>query len=354
MPLSDLFKKSPKQEPPKRSSQEAPFGSPTLQKNRADAATEVMGIFDRNFRTSQGIHAGTVLFAGAWLAGTSLYRSLGYTQNSEPGTGILSEKVNQEWPKLMDLFTYYMVKSGIQLKPDQIRTQIPDVHKPLKTILQIQDAHQDEYNAIMKRHGLNYVDGARAGIIVCSMLFNYHCVKRQDLDPRLGAGIIGVAIVEGAKTSPMPLKSTSPAPAQAPSQVPASQNNQFAEVMKSIAANSIDGSGNRLVLGDGMMSMQDALVNGGRYILVHPEIASQFKQKNIDPYLIYETAMRIEIGSKIHRIDFVGGKVDEMLQTWSRKPQEQAPVHIRQVLWLNTNASGLGYEKNGNSWILKR
>ena len=48
MPLSDLFKKSSKPQPSGRSSQDEAFGSPALQKNRADAAAEVMGIFDRN------------------------------------------------------------------------------------------------------------------------------------------------------------------------------------------------------------------------------------------------------------------------------------------------------------------
>jgi hypothetical protein len=354
MPLSDLFKKSPKQEPPKRSSQEEVFGSPALQKNRADAAKEVMGIFDKHFRTPQGIHPGTVLSAGAWLAGTSLYRSFGYTQNPEPGTVMLSEKANQQFPKLINLFTYYMVQGGTPIKPEQFILQIPDASKPVKTILQIQEAHQDEYNAIMKRHNLNYLEGARAGIIVCSMLFNYHCVKRQDLNPRLGAGIISMGIVTGAKTVPAPLKPEGAAPVRAPQQAAAPQNNQLAEVIKSVAENSIDGSGNRLVLGEGMTPMQDALVKGGKYILVHPEVVNQLQQKNIDPFLVYEAALQIEIGSRIPRIDLVGGNVDQFLQAWHGRQHSQVPMHVRQVLWLMENANTLGYERNGDSWILKR
>jgi hypothetical protein len=84
---------------------------------------------------------------------------------------MLSEKANQQFPKLINLFTYYMVQGGTPIKPEQFILQIPDASKPVKTILQIQEAHQDEYNAIMKRHNLNYLEGARAGIIVCSMLF---------------------------------------------------------------------------------------------------------------------------------------------------------------------------------------
>ena len=351
MPLSDLFKKSPKPDPSKRSSQEEVFGSPALQKNRAEAATEVLGIFDRHFRTPQGTHASTVLSAAAWLAGTSLHRSFGYTQNPEPGTVMLSEKANQEFPKLLDLFTYYIVQSGTQIKPEHFILQIPEAFKPQKTILQIQEAHEEEYNAIMKRHYLDYLDGARAGVIVCSMVFNYHCVKRQDLDPRLGAGIISMGIVTGAKTAPMPLKQEKQA--SPPAGGSTSQNHQLAEIIKSIATNSIDGSGNKLVLGEGMTPMQVALNSGGKYILVHPAILRELQQRNIDPFLVYETALRTEMESRISQIDLVGGNVDQFLEAWKGRPHQQTPVHVRQVLWLVENARAFGYERNGNSWILK-
>jgi len=352
MPLSDLFKKSPKQEPPKRPSQEEVFGSPALQKDRVDAATEVMGIFDRHFRTPQGIHPGTVLSAAAWLAGTSLYRSFGYAQNPEPGTVMLSEIANREFPKLLDIFAFYMFQSGVRIKPDQFDLQTPDEFKPVKTLQQIQEAHQDEYNAIMKRHGLDYLEGARAGMIVCSMVFGYHCVQRKDIDPRVGAGIISMGIVTGAKTVPMPLKLEGSAPA--PVAENNAQNNQLTGVLKSIASNSTSGSETRLVLGEGMASMQEALAHGGKYILVHPGVVEQLVQNKIDPYLVYETALRLEMESKIPQIDFIGGIVDELLQQWSGKPQSQIPIHIRQILWLSANADNFGYVKSGNGWKLKR
>ena len=351
MPLSDLFKKSSKAQPPRRSSQEEAFGSPALQKNRADAAAEVLGIFDRHFRTPQGSHPGTVLAAAAWLAGTSLYRSFEYAQTAEPGTVMLSEKANQAFPRLLDLFTYYMSKSGTQIKPDQFILETPDTFKPTKTILEIQEAHQDEYNAIMKKHNLDYLDGARAGIIACAMLFNYHCVKRQDLDPRLAAGIISMGIVTGAKTVPMPLGQKMQS--QAPAPAGASQTSQLAEVIKSIAENSIDGSGDRLILGEGMTPMQTALGGGGRYILVHPEVVSQLQQKNIDPFLVYEAALRMEMAAGISQIHLVGANADQYVQAWHGRPHTQAPMHVRQVLWLAENAGALGYERNGNTWVRK-
>lgn len=352
MSFFNLFNKSPKEEPPKRPSQEEIFGSPILQANRVEAATEVMGIFDRHFTTSNGVHAGTVLSTAAWLAGTSLYRSFGYPQEHEPGMVILSEIANQEFPKLLNLFQFYIFQSGLPLQADQFILQIPDEHKPLKTILEIQEAHQDEYNAIMKRHGLDYLDGARAGMIVCSMVFSYHCLQRKDIDPRLGAGIISMGIVAGSKTAPFPLGTQKASPPN-PVVENNSQNNQLFEMLKSIAINSTNGSGTRLVIGDGMIAMQDALINGGKYILIHPEVANQLQQKNIDPYTVYEIAMRIELESRIPRVDFVGKSLQELFQAWKGKPQNQAPIHLRQALWVGTNADKLGYEYKGNCWVLK-
>ncbi|RPJ25165.1 MAG: hypothetical protein EHM33_15485 [Chloroflexi bacterium] len=348
MSLFNLFKKSPKREP----ARDDPFGSPELQKRRHAAAMEFLSILQANFFSPDGkVHAGTALAAAAWLAGTSLYRSLNYKHEPAPGTVVLSKEVNEEGSKLLNLFMYYCQRNGIALKPDQLVLKTPDEHRPQMEILQVQEKFQDQYNAIMKKHGLDYLDGAKAGIIVCSIIFQYQCTRARDIDPTIAAGIVSMGIVTGAKTTPPPLKSESSATPVSGDQ---GQNNQFADILRSIAQNSIDGSGARLVLGEGMTPMQEALSQGGKYILVHPEVVNQLKQNNIDPFLVYEAAMRIEITSKIPQIDFIGANVDELLQAWSGKPEEQAPIHVRQALWLQKNAGGLGYEKSGNSWKLKQ
>lgn len=344
MPLSDLFKKSTRKEP----AGDDPFGSPELQKKRHDAALEFLNILQRNFLSPDGKgHAGTVLSAAAWLAGTSLYRSLNYKGDPAPGTVMLSDEVNKAWPQLMNLFIYYCHRNGITLQPDRLVLQTPAEHKPQIEIRQIQEKLQDRYNAIMKKHDLDYLDGARAGVIICSIIFQYHCTRARDIDPGVAAGIVSMGILEAAKIVPPSLKPES-------SSTPASQNNQLADLLKSIAQNSTDGSGARLVLGEGMTPMQEALHNGGRYILVHPEVSNQLKQNNIDPFLVYEAALRMEIASRIPRIEFIGVNVDELFRTWSGKSEEQAPIHIRQALWLQRNANQFGYEKSGNSWELKQ
>ena len=182
------------------------FGDPSLQEKRVAAATDVMRLFDKFFNpTEEDVHVETVLFSAACLAGTSLFRSFGYSQNTEPGTVVLSDQANQAGSNLMKLFMFFIQKYGVSLKPNQLVTTFSNSNKPQMTILQIQENLQGSYHAIMEKHGLSYLDGARAGIVVCSMLFDHHCIDRKDIDLGLGAGIIGRGLVEGSKTTPFPL-----------------------------------------------------------------------------------------------------------------------------------------------------
>ncbi len=86
-------------------------------------------------------------------------------------------------------------------------TEFPEQDKPLMELAQVQAEYQDQYNEIMKKHGLDYLEGARAGMILCSIVFNYHCIANKDIDPYVATGIVAMGVVEGAKTSPVSLKS---------------------------------------------------------------------------------------------------------------------------------------------------
>ena len=347
MPLFDLFKKPPKKEPVRDDA----FGSPEMQKKRYEAAMDFLKVFQQRMPLVGGKpHAGTVLSVAARLAGTSLFRSLN-KEDVTPGMIVLSEEVNQAYPQLLNLFAFYCKQNGMDVMSKPMVTKFPRQDEPLMKTDQVLAEYQDQYHAVMKKHGLGYLDGARAGMIVCSIIFQYHQTVAKDIDPDVAAGIVAMSVVEGAKTAPLPLKpqGASPAPADNPG-----QRDQVTELLKRIAANSTDGSGPRLVIGEGMTPMQEALANGGVYTLVHPEVLKQLKQNNIDPFLVYEAALRIEIESRIPRIDLAGAAVDEVLKAWTGKPSNQVPLHARQVLWLEENANRLAYERKGNSWILKQ
>jgi hypothetical protein len=149
-------------------------------------------------------------------------------------------------------------------------------------------------------------------------------------------------------------KSPRKEPVMEKSSWPAEKNNdQFADLLKGIAQSSVDGNGTRLILGEGMAPMSEALKNGGKYILVHPEVIKKLEENGIDGFLVYEAALKMELASKTPQIDFINGNVAELIQQAHGKPERQVPVHVRQLLWLRDNAGNYGYRQNGNSWILK-
>lgn len=330
MPLFDLFKKPPKEEPVK----DNPFGSPELQKKRYDAALEFVKILQERFVAPDGkAHAGTVLSAVARLAGTSLYRSLNYNKDILPGSVVLSNEVNEAWPQLMNLFAFYCRQHGIDIMSKPLVTEFSEQDLPRMDLTQVQREFQDRYNEVMARYGLDYLNGARAGMIASSIIFQYHCTVARDIDPHVAAGIVAMGVVEGAKTAPPPLGSGKP--------------------MGSLAEKKTKNT-NRLVLGERDAAIQEAREHGGVYIDPNPGVLKTLQAGNIDPYLIYEQAMLDQIEAKIPRIDFVRTDVDALFEEWKSKPNAEAPIYVRLMLWLKKNASVHGYEQSGNSWLLKR
>jgi hypothetical protein len=350
MPFFDLFKKSPKKEPGGPTSRDASLFSPEMQKKRHDAAMEFIALFQEKTPLLHGRpHAGTVLAVPARLAGSSLYRALSYNKEIAPGTVVLSEEVNQAWPQLLHLFAFYCKQNGLDVMSKPPVTVFPEQNKPLMNVEQVLTAYQDEYLGIMQKHGLDYLEGARAGMIISSIVFEYHYKKAKDIDPFVAAGIVALGVVEGAKTTPPPLKPTRTAPPSPSEQKP--ESSELSDLILTIARNSTGGGGTRLVLGEGMSPMQEALSNGGKYILVHPEVLRKLTESQVDVFLVYEAALRLETAAKMPRIDFVGGNVDVLLQQWHGKAPVATPLHVRQVQWLQSKAPELGYERNGNSWI---
>jgi len=328
MPLSDLFKKSPKNEPSKQSTVDPSLLSPEMQKKRHAAAMEFVTAFQEKIPLVGGKpHAGTVLAVAARLAGSSLYRALAYKKDITPGTIVLSEEVNEAWPQLMNMFAYYCKQNGTDVMSKPPVTTFSERDKPLMSVEQVLAEYQDQYHEIMNKHGLDYLNGARAGMIVCSIFFEYHSRKVRDIDPFVASGIVAMGVVEGAKTSP-PELGTPP--------VHGTKNND------------------RLVLGERDAVIQEASDHGGAFIDLNPQALRTLQAGGIDPYLIYEKALLNKMEEKIGRIDFVKTDVDELFREWQEKSSAQTPIHVRLMLWLKENAAAHGYEQSGNSWIRKQ
>jgi hypothetical protein len=339
MPFSDLFKKQPKKEPVQeqinraiKPSTDETFLSHEMQKKRHEAALEFLKAFEERIPLVDGKpHAGTVLAVGARLAGTSLFRFVNQKEFTQ-GVVVLSEEINQAWPQLMNLFALYCNQNGVDIMSKPMVTKFPEKDKPRLEIEEVLAEYQDQYHEIMKKHGLDYLNGARAGMIICSILFEYHTKKVKDIDPFIAAGIVAMGIVEGAKTAPPKLGA--------------------GESIRSALAEKGQNQ-NRLILGEREAVLNEHHNKGGVYIDPHPEVLRTLQAGNIDPYIIYEKAMLQQIEAKIPRIDFIKADVDKLVEEWKSRPQTEAPIYVRLVLWLKNNASQYGYEQSGNSWVRK-
>ena len=277
-------------------------------------------------------HAGTVLSVAARLAGTSLFRAVN-KKDFPAGNVVLSEEVNQAYPQLLNLFAFYCKQNGMDVMARPLVTEFPAEDKPLMEVAQVQAEYQDKYSEIMNKYGLDYLEGARAGMVVCSIIFEYHCRRSKDVDPFVATGIVAMGVVEGAKTAPPPLgtKSASAMPTQ----------------------NTTPKNNNRLVLGERDAVIKEVNENGGIFIDINPAVLKTLQQGNIDPYLIHERGLLNQIEAKIPRIDFIDLDVDKIYNEWKQKSHDLAPIHIRLLIWLKNNSAAHNYQQNGNSWILK-
>ncbi|MBC8335384.1 MAG: hypothetical protein ISR59_12465 [Anaerolineales bacterium] len=330
MPLN-LFKgtSKPNKKPAKKPNLNHPKSSPDQQKKRYAAAVEFLEVFQGRMPLVGGKpHAGTVLSVAARLAGTSQFRAIN-KKDVDPGVVVLSEEVNQAYPKLLKLFAFYCKKNGIDVMAKRIMTEFPEKDRPLMDLTQTQTEYQHTYNEIMKKHGLNYLESAQAGMIICSIIFGYHCIKNKDIDPYVATGIVAMGVVEGAKTSPVSLDAK---PIDSPSQaVPANDS--------------------RFVIGEISVVIQDVQKNGGQYTLLNPMVEAKLKEANIDPQVVYIQGLKTQLEEKVSRVDFINMDIDEIL---GQKQKDDLPVHVFLAFWLDKEAVGYGYQRSGNSWVLKK
>ncbi len=176
-----------------------------IAKRRQAAALEIVTMLEDESESWFESSAASVLYACAWLAGTSLYRSLESGRDAAPGSPAFIDKSNEEGLKLMKVFMFLVDKDGIKLKPEDFAAEIPAEMRPAKSIGEVQAHFQRRYNEIMKAHEFDYLEGAKTGAVACARLVKLHCLNRPDLVPPVAASIVSVGFVEGAQTAPISL-----------------------------------------------------------------------------------------------------------------------------------------------------
>ena len=178
-----------------------------LEVRKEQSIQELAGLLNQHFSTTFESHPATLLRGCAWLAGASLFHSFRLPHKAAPGTPVFSDIANQEGPKLLNLYMYTVIEQyKIALDTKQIVYDTPPEYKPKKDIVTVQRLLLHPYNQVMKKYGFDHAVGAQIGAFVCALFTRTYCVERSDLDPRVAAGIVSMGLVEGTKTTPVPLK----------------------------------------------------------------------------------------------------------------------------------------------------
>ena len=171
------------------------------------AAKEIYTLLVSKLQQGTGVHIGTLVSAAARLAGGSLYRSFNFKDNQvPPGTVVLSEEANQEWPKLMGMALATLKANGLEVDQSKFVMKTPKQHAPQKEILEMQADLQQPFYQILSKHGLDYRQGALAAANACAIAI---LKSRLLVDPQITCGLAALGFVEGSKTAPLPLDSNS-------------------------------------------------------------------------------------------------------------------------------------------------
>ncbi len=170
-----------------------------IAKRRQAAADSVVTMLEQQYEAIFQSHAATVLRAAAWLAGTSLYRSL---DNEAKGSPLPETASDQEGLKLLKVFMLLVDKNGIQLKPEEYASSIPPEEEPRVNMMQVQQQFEGRYHEIMQQHGFDLLEGARTGAVACARMVKLHCLNRKDVQPNIAASTVSIGFVEGSKMVP--------------------------------------------------------------------------------------------------------------------------------------------------------
>lgn len=205
MLLSDVIKKFGNEESA-QGKEVSPALPDKLRRGRA-AALELLPILKAKLLSSNGgLHAGTMLCAAAWLTGTSLYRSFHFDQEDRLGAVLQAEDVNTQWERLVYLLEQYnFQKADIPVGRLVLAAMgAPDFFRPEVDMFIVQSELQESYNAVMQKHGFDYLDGARAGVILCTILIQQYSGARL-IEAEAAAGVVAQGIFEASKAVPPPL-----------------------------------------------------------------------------------------------------------------------------------------------------
>ena len=175
-------------------------------KRTHEAALETLSLLKTQLHASDGSpHAPTILFTAAWLTGTSLYQSLQYEKISLPGTMVTLQDLNREWDSLVYLLEEYTLqRSNVPIGRIVLAAMaVPSSFKPQIGVSDVQGELQAQYTSVMKKHGFDFTEGTRVGVLLCSILIQEYN-RAGIIDADAATGLAAQGIFEAARQCLLP------------------------------------------------------------------------------------------------------------------------------------------------------
>jgi hypothetical protein len=168
-----------------------------------DAANEFARETVTSFETDNVLDAGTAIAGAARMAGTFLFRSFRLpVTNLQPGTVVLSEEANEQWPQLIQVLGGMLVHLGTSLDPAELGGAPPPEQQAKLSLLDSQRRLEPGYVGIRARHGLSLHQAAESAAAAAALLIHHYA---EAFDPHLAFDLAVYGFIEGAKTAPDPV-----------------------------------------------------------------------------------------------------------------------------------------------------
>lgn len=166
-----------------------------------EAAQEILHLLNTRLLSPEGVpHAPTLLFAAAWLTGSSLCRTFQGQKMSSPRASVTLQDVNREW----DALVYFLEELVFQRADIPIGRVVlaamaaPRSFKPQIGMSEVQFEFQAQFSAVMEKHGFDPLEGARAGAVLCSILIQQYS-QAGLIEAEAATGVAAQGIFEAAR-----------------------------------------------------------------------------------------------------------------------------------------------------------
>jgi hypothetical protein len=163
----------------------------------ADFGTAAMQAFDQGGT----FPAETVIGSVARMAGSFLLRSFGLPlAGIEPGAVVLSERANEQGPRLVQVLAAVLQGIGVTLDDTRLAGAQSAAKGQRESFLQTQETLERQFTEIRDQYGLTDAESADSAAAAVAVLIK-NCA--QLLDPHVGFGLAVYGFIEGAKTAPV-------------------------------------------------------------------------------------------------------------------------------------------------------